>query len=167
MGEDLGRAYLQMQFLLEGQEKTVAGTRLPDTVAELKHDFGRVVGTVLVKIVSASQLYSADLTGKSDPFVEAYLSTDESSKRMKTKVMPDTLDPVWNFEGSLYVQLLRCQVKGATVTFDVRDEDPVGSDFLGSVDVELIDILEKNPNSEMVIDCPLKNPEKKGSPNLG
>ena len=54
MGEDLGRAYVQMQFLLEGQEKTVAGSRLPDTVAELKHEFGRVVGTVLVKIVSAS-----------------------------------------------------------------------------------------------------------------
>ena len=102
MGEDLGSAYVQMQFLLEGQEKTPEGSRLPDTIAQLKNDYGRVVGTVLVKIVSATQVYSADINGKSDPFVEAYLASDDT-KKMKTKVMPDTLDPVWNFEGSLYI----------------------------------------------------------------
>ncbi len=107
MGEDLGRVYVQMQFLLDGQEKIPEGQRLPDTVAELKNDYGRVVGNILVKIVSASQLYSSDITGKSDPFVEAYLTSDET-KKMKTKVIPDTLDPVWNFDGSLYIQLLRC-----------------------------------------------------------
>ena len=91
-----------MQFLLDGQEKTHEGSRLPDTVAELKNDYGRVVGTVLIKIVSATQLYSADITGKSDPFVLSYLASDDT-KKMKTIVIPDSLDPVWNFEGSLYI----------------------------------------------------------------
>ena len=29
----------------------------------------------------------------------------------------------------------------------MKDDDEIGSDFLGSVDVDLIDILEKNPGS--------------------
>jgi hypothetical protein len=58
-------------------------------------------------------------------------------------------------------------VKANIIRFDVNDDDTVGSDFLGNVDIDLIEILEKNPNSEMVGDYPLKNSEKKGNPSLG
>lgn len=54
------------------------------------------MGIVVVKIVSATQLYNSDTFGKSDPFVEAYLSIDDS-KKMKTKVINDTNDPKWDF----------------------------------------------------------------------
>lgn len=92
MGIDLGKVYVQMNFLLDGQEKTPEGMRAPDTIPELKDYYGRVLGTVQMKIVSAAQLYNADLMGKSDPFVEAYLSCD-TTKKMKTTVIPDNLNP--------------------------------------------------------------------------
>lgn len=43
----------------------------------------------------------------------------------------------------------------------------MGSDFLGTAEIDLMDVLEKNPGSAMIGDYPLKNPEKKGTPNLG
>jgi len=58
----------------------------PETIPELRNQYGRVLGTVHVKIISARSLLSSDLIGKSDPFVETYLSTD-TKKRMKTCVI--------------------------------------------------------------------------------
>lgn len=144
MGSDLGRIYVQMKFLQDGQESTPEGIRACDTIEELKNDYGRVLGNVQVKIISASQLVNADLVGKSDPYVECFLS-NEDQKKMKTKVIPDCLDPRWDFDGSLTISMLRIQVQQNTIHFDVKDDDEVGSDFLGSVDIDLIDILEKNP----------------------
>jgi Ca2+-dependent lipid-binding protein len=80
--------------------------------------------------------------GKTDPFVEVYCTSDVTAKRMRTLVVEDNLNPIWNFEGSLFVDLLRCQVKNNTIRFDVNDDDTVGADYIGSVDVDLIDILE-------------------------
>jgi hypothetical protein len=31
------------------------------------------------------------------------------------------------------------------VIFDVKDDDEVGADFIGNVEIELIDVLELNP----------------------
>lgn len=53
------------------------------------------------------------------------------------------------------------------MVFEVKDDDEVGSDFIGKVELELIDILELNPQSQMTGDYPLRDPSKKGTPNLG
>lgn len=65
-----------------------------------------MLGKINVKIISASQLYNADITGKSDPFVECYLSSE--TKKMKTPVIDNTLDPKWDFEGAILIDMLRC-----------------------------------------------------------
>ena len=155
-----------MKFCLDGQEKTPEGMRAPDTVPELKDQFGRVLGAVHVNIVSCTQLYNTDLVGKTDPFVQTYLTTD-IAKKMKTAVINDNLNPVFNFNGSLFIDLLRCQVKTCSIRFDVMDDDGIGSDFVGCAEIDLIDILEQNPESQMTGDYPLRNDEKKGTPNLG
>lgn len=54
-----------------------------------------------------------------------------------------------------------------TINFTVNDDDELGKDFLGQCEVDLIDVLEKNPGSVMLQDLPLKDPSKKGNPNLG
>lgn len=87
---------------------TPAGQMIDGTIAELKNDYGKVLGKIDVKIVSATGLYNADLVGKSDPFVECYLTSEV--KKMKTPVIENNLDPKWDFEGTLLVDLLRCQV---------------------------------------------------------
>lgn len=74
-------------------------------------------------------MYNADITGKSDPFVECNLSSE--TKKMQTPVKDNTLDPVWDFEGSLVIELLRCQVKMNTINFSVNDDDEIGKDLLG------------------------------------
>lgn len=38
---------------------------------------------------------------------------------------------------------------------------------MGSTEIDLIEILEKNPGSALTCDLPLKDPKKKGNPNLG
>jgi hypothetical protein len=53
-----------------------------------------------------------DLLGKSDPYTTVNLTTDPSVK-IKTPVIKDKLDPEWNYEGNLYLNLFRCQAKNA------------------------------------------------------
>ena len=72
----------------------------------MKNDYGRVLGKINVKIISASQLYNADITGKSDPFVECFLSSE--TNKMKSKVVENDLNPKFDFEGSLLIDMLRC-----------------------------------------------------------
>lgn len=43
-------------------------------------EFGKVLGTIDIKIISALNLKNADFGGKSDPFIIAYLSTDSTAK---------------------------------------------------------------------------------------
>lgn len=86
---------------------------------------------------------------------------------MKTAVVDNTLDPKWDFEGAILIDMLRCQVQANVIQFDVFDDDEVGTDFLGSTEIDLIEVLEKNPGSVVPYDLPLKDPKKKGTPNLG
>ena len=79
--------------------------------------------------------------GKTDAFVEAYLTT-EPSKKIKTTIVNDNLNPTFDFNGSLFIDLLRCQVKMCRVRLDVRDDDGLGEDYIGSIEIDLIDILE-------------------------
>jgi len=69
-------------------------------------NFGRISGKVDVKIIGALNLANKDLMDKSDPYCKAYLSTDPKSI-IKTKEIKDNLNPVWNFEGTFPIFLLR------------------------------------------------------------
>lgn len=51
-------------------------------------------GVVSVTVISAEGLPATDFMGKSDPFV--ILTMKKSEQKNKTRVLNDTLNPVWN-----------------------------------------------------------------------
>lgn len=46
-------------------------------------------------------------------------------------------------------------------------DDGITSDLVGTVEVDIIDVLEQNTQSLATADYPLKNKKKAGNPNLG
>ncbi|CAA3014585.1 synaptotagmin-5 isoform X2 [Olea europaea subsp. europaea] len=61
--------------------------------ASTKKDFV-IRGVLSVTVLSAEDLPSTDLRGKSDPFV--VLTMKKSDQKSKSRVLNDTLNPVWN-----------------------------------------------------------------------
>lgn len=97
-GKDLGDIYIQMKFLRESDLQTAEGKAICKTKPEIIPDFGKVLGSIDVKIISGLNLKNADIGGKSDPFIVSYLSTDKTSQ-IKTMTIQNELNPVWNFTG--------------------------------------------------------------------
>lgn len=91
-----------------------------------------MVGSVRVHCVKARNLRSADMNGRSDPYVELSLG----NARLRTPVIHKNLNPVWD-------TVLELPAKDifASLHVDVWDEDR-GSrpDHLGSVLIPLLDI---------------------------
>lgn len=84
---------------------------------------------LLVEIVSAKGLYNADggwMSGKSDPYCTCE-HVGHSKSKLKTHVIDDELDPVWNYSG-IYHQFSR----GDQLKFEVFDKDMMSSTSLGS-----------------------------------
>jgi len=85
-----------------------------------------------LKIVKARRLEAADLIGTSDPYVEVYVN---DKVREKTHHIPRTLDPVWDWSGSVEIKH-----PDAVVMLLVSDKDDmlntglVSDDLLGFVE---------------------------------
>lgn len=91
-----------------------------DTIAGL--------GTMTVEIKEARDLISADLNGKSDPFVKLFLNGSKKEV-YKTKTKKKTLDPVWNESCSFdvanrFYAFLR--VSAMDWDFGSGQDDPLG-----------------------------------------
>jgi len=100
-----------------------------------------------------------DLIGKTDPYVVSYLTSNPSQK-IKTNVIKDNLDPVWDFSSSISVDLLREDVKDDILIFELFDEDVGRSEHIGNVEIQFLDLIEK-PNEEIENDYEVLNPKKK------
>lgn len=96
------------------------------TLEPLALDFGRVSGTVDIIIEKASKLKNMDLIGKSDPFVECFFSSEPANK-IKTIVKENELEPIWNQQGSFFVETVRLLVQETFLTFQVYDDDTMGA----------------------------------------
>ena len=83
------------------------------------------------EIFGAKNLLDKDTISKSDPFVTIEVDGNEM---FRTKVVDNQLNPVWNEEGSFQIN------KDAKIEFIVRDEDHIGSDFLGKVSTPFQDL---------------------------
>ena len=83
------------------------------------------------EIFGAKNLLDKDIISKSDPFVTIEVDGNEM---FRTKVVDNQLNPVWNEEGSFQIN------KDAKIEFIVRDEDHMGSDFLGKVSTPFQDL---------------------------
>ncbi|XWS72988.1 hypothetical protein CRYUN_Cryun02cG0087100 [Craigia yunnanensis] len=82
-------------------------------------------GVLSVTVISAEDLPAVDLMGKADPYV--VLTMKKSEARNKTRVVNDSLNPVWNqtfdfvVEDGLHDMLI----------LEVWDHDTFGKDYMG------------------------------------
>ncbi|XP_031420278.1 multiple C2 and transmembrane domain-containing protein 2 isoform X2 [Clupea harengus] len=90
------------------------------------------VGFVQIKVIKATDLASADLGGKSDPFCALELG----NSKLQTQTIHKTLNPEWNKVFTLPIKDIH-DVLVLTVYDDDRDKPP---DFLGKVAVPLLSI---------------------------
>ncbi|PIN24021.1 hypothetical protein CDL12_03264 [Handroanthus impetiginosus] len=104
--------------------KHVDGVDSADSRKQTKRDV-IIRGVLSVTVISAENLPSKDLIGKSDPFVE--LTMKKSEQKKKTRVLNETLNPVWNqtfdfvIEDGLHELLI----------LEVYDHDTFGKDKMG------------------------------------
>ena len=89
------------------------------------------IGRLRVHVKRASGLQSADMWGKSDPFVEVVVGTGKLSQ--KTKTIDDSNDPSWDeqleFEGDF------ADLASVPLVLRVMDSDMLSSESLGEVRV--------------------------------
>ncbi|XP_073224229.1 synaptotagmin-4-like [Cicer arietinum] len=106
-----------------------------------------VRGVLSVTVISAEDLPVVDLLGKADPFV--VLGLKKSEKKLKTRVVNETLNPVWNqtfdfvVEDGLHDMLI----------VELWDHDTFGKEKMGKVIMTLTKvILEGEYNETFLLD---------------
>ncbi len=114
-----------------------------------------IKGTIILEIIKATDIPLIDGKGKSDPYVEAFLSMpiegDDNEKKfqrvgttVKTITRFDCTEVVWN----CFRDLRTIPVEGAVLTLEIYHhyKDFHKSDFLlGKVDVALEAIVDERP----------------------
>jgi hypothetical protein len=83
-----------------------------------------------VQIIEAVDVPAMDPDGLSDPFVRMYMN-DKKKEIVKTKVIEDTLSPVWNESFSFSI---RNSLPGTTLHISLYDEDVIRSDKISDID---------------------------------
>eukprot|EP01130_Rhizamoeba_saxonica_P000621 TRINITY_DN1057_c0_g1_i6.p1 TRINITY_DN1057_c0_g1~~TRINITY_DN1057_c0_g1_i6.p1 ORF type:complete len:509 (-),score=101.51 TRINITY_DN1057_c0_g1_i6:530-2056(-) len=100
----------------------------------------RKLETLVVHIMQARNLVSADLGATSDPYVTAHIGGRSKSK-VTTKVKKKTLNPVWD-------EIFQINVlpNDETIVFYVKDKDfGLKSDPLGNLEIDLDTIKKSRP----------------------
>ncbi|KAK3103339.1 hypothetical protein FSP39_018605 [Pinctada imbricata] len=123
--------------------------------------------TVFVKVIRASDLPGLDSSGLSDPYVVISLHPKTMfacNKSQKTKVMEQTLNPVFNTTFQFpNVPKDYLSVRGAVLVLSVLDRDHIGSDdFAGEVILNLSSIsaisMTETVESRPALVLPIKRP---------
>lgn len=98
-----------------------------DTLKSTSHTKRDVIirGVLSVTVISAENLPATDVIGKSDPFVT--LTLKKSGQKEKTRVLNETLNPVWNQTFDFVVE----DGLHELLVLDVYDHDLFGKDKIG------------------------------------
>lgn len=67
---------------------------MPTVSANLMN--ARFVSTVVVELVAARNVLAADKAGDSDPYITFVVEGAADQKKLKSKVVPDNVNPEWN-----------------------------------------------------------------------
>ncbi|KAJ0230647.1 Synaptotagmin [Hirschfeldia incana] len=94
-----------------------------------------VRGVLSVTVVAAEDLPAVDFMGKADPFVVITLKKSES--KSKTRVVPDSLNPVWNQTFDFVVE----DALHDLLILEVWDHDKFGKDKIGRVIMTLTRVM--------------------------
>lgn len=92
-------------------------------------------GVLSVTVVSAENLPVMDLTGKSDPYVVVTLK--KAGTKTKTRVLNETLNPVWNQTFDFVVE----DALHELLIFEVYDHDTIGKNYMGRCIMTLTRVL--------------------------
>ncbi|XP_064644858.1 extended synaptotagmin-2-like isoform X2 [Lineus longissimus] len=122
----------------------VLPNRIPISLAEnislskLKHPMPQ--GVLRMHVIEAKDLRKADINvfgkGKSDPYAVLHVG----ALTFKTKVIPNTLSPMWN----QFFEAVIDQRSGQILQFEVMDEDQgTEDDFLGRGTVEIESVADR------------------------
>ncbi|KAL2479579.1 Synaptotagmin-5 [Abeliophyllum distichum] len=111
------------------------GKEVVENGGEVKRREVIVRGVLSVTVISAEDLTPADLMGKADPYVVLVLKKTESKN--KTRVVNESLNPVWNqtfefvVEDGLHDMLI----------LEVWDHDTFGKDYMGKCILTLTKVI--------------------------
>ncbi|GMG98985.1 hypothetical protein Nepgr_000825 [Nepenthes gracilis] len=94
-----------------------------------------VRGVLSITVISAEDLPALDLMGKSDPYV--VLTLKKSGIKKKTRVLNDTLNPVWNQTFDFLVE----DALHELLILEVYDHDTIGKNYIGRCIMTLTRIL--------------------------
>ncbi|KAG8381738.1 hypothetical protein BUALT_Bualt05G0003800 [Buddleja alternifolia] len=120
---NFGMTTLEKAFT-HGETNGVNSSDTTKAASEMKRDI-IIRGVLSVTVISAENLPVTDLMGKSDPFVVLIMKKSEQKK--KTRVLNDTLNPVWNQTFDFVVE----DGLHELLIVEVYDHDMFGKDKMG------------------------------------
>jgi Ca2+-dependent lipid-binding protein len=109
---------------------------------------------IRLKVCEARDLVALGMIGESDPFIEIFFQDQTST----TKVMKNTLNPVWNetfdFEVKETVRIIYMLNKSGMIKFKLVDWDLINpNELIGELDYN-IKFLEIGWNKNIWLDLP-------------
>ncbi|CAI0444287.1 unnamed protein product [Linum tenue] len=126
-------------FQLTTLEKTIKGGNEAGEEPSLASAASRknviVRGVLSVNVVAAEDLPAVDVMGKADPYV--VLIMKKSDARAKTRVVQESLNPVWNQTFDFVVE----DALHEMLMLEVWDHDTFGKDKIGRVIMTLTRVL--------------------------
>ena len=107
-------------------------------LAELGEEQGQwhaLAGHIQVTVVRAEGLLAKDRSGTSDPFVELFVKEPRSyrPRHVQTPVVKKSLDPSWDRNNEFKLSV--ADESAAVLVCVVYDDDMIGKDLIGSVEV--------------------------------
>ncbi|XP_059289662.1 LOW QUALITY PROTEIN: synaptotagmin-5-like [Lycium ferocissimum] len=134
---------LSMTSLEKVLKSGAEGKESPQNGGEINRRKDVIVrGVLSVTVISAEDLFPTDLMGKADPYVVVTMKKTETKN--KTRVVPESLNPVWNqtfdfvVEDGLHDMLI----------LEVWDHDTFGKDYMGRCILTLTRVLMEGEYEE-------------------
>ncbi|XP_010241602.1 PREDICTED: synaptotagmin-5-like [Nelumbo nucifera] len=129
------------QFSMTSLEKVLTsganGTEVGDITRSATQKRKEVIvrGVLSVTVISAEDLPVVDLMGKADPYVVLHMKKTETKN--KTRVVNETLNPVWNQTFDFVVE----DALHDMLILEVWDHDTFGKDYMGRCILTLTRVL--------------------------
>lgn len=136
---DFGAVYFQAKYLPDGAEDSQNFAEIKESYQEYISKF-RVKGTLCFNVISGHGLLIGD-SKTSDPLIEIKIA---SGKSIKTKHVPNSLDPKWNELVKLKIDLPKSEA--SFVDLICWDADTFSNDNLGSTKINISQALS-TPNT--------------------
>ncbi|XP_073098720.1 synaptotagmin-5 [Elaeis guineensis] len=141
MENEFPNPFVGQNFLMTSLEKAlksgVNGTdaAVTDRTATLRKKDVIMRGVLSVTVISAEDLPAMDVMGKADPFV--VLSLKKLETKNKTRVVNDSLNPIWNQTFDFLVE----DGLHDLLILEVYDHDTFGKDYIGSCIMTLTRVI--------------------------